>query len=87
VNGNGEFTAAHVVGDTAVFVPTALDLTFSFTLAGSNQTFTETDTAAKANQHGDLVTCHLDAAKNTFTSPEGTFSLSGDVTGFYTPAR
>jgi hypothetical protein len=87
VNGNGEFTPAHVIGSTAVFIPTAFDLTFSFTPAGSNQTFTDTDTSAKANQSGNLITCHLDAAKNTSTTPEGTFTLSGDVTGFLTPAR
>jgi hypothetical protein len=28
VNGNGEFTAAHVVGSTSVFVPSAFDTTF-----------------------------------------------------------
>jgi hypothetical protein len=86
VNGNGEFTPAHVIGSTAVFIPTAFDLTFSFTPTGGT-TMSETDTAAKNNQSGNLVTCHLDAAKNTFTGPEGTFSLSGDVTGFFTPAR
>jgi hypothetical protein len=51
------------------------------------QTFTETDTSAKSNQNGNLVTCHLDKAKNTFTGSEGTSSLSGDATGFFTPAR
>lgn len=86
VNGNGEFTPAHVIGSTAVFIPMALNLTFAFTPAGSNQTFTETDTAAKPNPHGNLVTCHLDKAKNTFTGPDGTSSLSGDVIGFFTPA-
>jgi hypothetical protein len=60
--------------------------TFSFTPAGSNQTFTDTDTSAKANQSRNLITCHLDAAKHTSTTPEGTFTLSGDVTGFLTPA-
>jgi hypothetical protein len=50
------------------------------------QMFTETDTSAKPNQNGNLVTCHLDKAKNTFTGPEGTSSLSSDATGF-TPAR
>jgi hypothetical protein len=30
---------------------------------------------------------NLDKAKNTFTGAEGTSSLSGDATGFFTPAR
>ena len=30
VNGNGAFTPAHVIGSTAVFVPTAFNLTLRF---------------------------------------------------------
>jgi hypothetical protein len=86
VNGNGEFTPAHVVGSTSVFIPTAFDLTFSFTPTGG-ATQSETDTSAKANQPRNAVTCELPAALNTFTTPEGTFTLSGTVTGFFTPAR
>jgi hypothetical protein len=86
VNGSGEFTPAHVVGSTAVFIPTAFDLTASFTPTGG-PTQSETDTSAKAHQPKNAVTCELPAALNTFTSPEGTFTLSGTVTGFFTPAR
>jgi hypothetical protein len=85
VNGNGEFTPAHVIGSTAVFIPTAFDLTFSFTPTGG-ATESETDTSAKAHQPTNAVTCDLPAALNTFTSPEGTFTISGTVTGFFTPA-
>src|SRR5215211_945571 len=31
VNGAGNFTPAHVVGSTAVFIPEVFDLTFTFT--------------------------------------------------------
>jgi hypothetical protein len=86
VNGNGEFTPAHVIGSTAVFIPTAFNLTFSFTPTGG-ETQSETDTSAKAHQPSNAVTCELPAALNTFTSPEGTFTISGTVTGFFTPAR
>lgn len=85
-NGNGEFTPAHVIGSTSVFVPTAFDLTFSFTPTGGT-TESDTDTSAKQNQSNGTVTCDIPAALNTFTSPEGTFSLSGTVTGFLTPAN
>jgi hypothetical protein len=85
VNGNGEFTAAHVVGDTSVFVPTAFDLTFSFTPTGGT-TESETDTSAKTHQPSNAVTCEIPAALNTFPTPEGTFTLSGHATGFFTPA-
>lgn len=85
VNGNGEFTPAHVIGSTAVFIPTAFDLTFSFTPTGG-ATESETDASAKAHQPSNAVTCDLPATLNTFTSPEGTFTISGTVTGFFTPA-
>jgi hypothetical protein len=86
VIGNGAFTPAHVIGSTAVFVPTAFNLTFSFTPTGGT-TESETDTGAKQNQAKGTVTCNIPAALNTFTSPEGTFTLSGTVTGFFTPAN
>src|SRR5215212_5113426 len=82
VNGNGEFTPAHVVGSTAVFIPEAFNVTFEFTLPGE-PTQSETDTSSKHNVHGDLVTCSFDV---TQTFPEGTFHLFGSATGFFTPA-
>jgi hypothetical protein len=83
VNGNGEFTPAHVVGSTAVFIPEAFDVTFEFTLPGE-PTQSETDTSSKPNVHGDLVSCSFDV---TQTFPEGgTVHLFGTVTGFFTPA-
>ena len=85
VNGSGEFTPAHVVGSTSMFIPTAFNLTFSFTPTGG-VTESETDTAAKAKQPKNPVTCVLPADLNTFTTPEGTFTLSGTATGFFTPA-
>jgi hypothetical protein len=86
VNGEGEFTPAHVIGSTAVFVPTAFDLTFSFTPTGG-ATVTEKNTSAKAHQPRNAVTCDLPAALNTVTTPDGTFTISGTVTGFFTPAH
>ena len=82
VNGNGEFTPAHVVGSTAMFIPEIFDVTFQFTPPGG-PTETETDTSSKHNVHGDLVTCGFDIAQ---TAPEGTFRLFGTATGFFTPA-
>ena len=82
VNGNGEFTPAHDLGSTSVFVPQAFDLTFEFTPTdGSPES--ETDTSAKHNVHGDLTTCTIDF---TQTFPDGSFHLFGTVTGFFTPA-
>jgi hypothetical protein len=82
VNGNGEFSPAHVVGSTAVFIPQAFDVTFEFTPTWG-PTQSERDTSSKHNVHGDLVTCSFDV---TQTFPEGTFHLFGSATGFFTPA-
>jgi hypothetical protein len=83
VNGNGTFTPAHVLGSTSVFVPQALNITTEFTPTGG-ATQTETNTAAKRNPHGQLVTCTFDV---TSSMPGGTFRIFGSATGFFTPAH
>jgi hypothetical protein len=87
VNGNGVFTPAHVIGSTSIFVPTAFDLTFTFTPSGGGAPEVDTETSAKAKQPKNAVTCQLPGVLNTFTSPEGTFTLDGTVTGFFTPSN
>ena len=87
VNGNGVFTPAHVIGSTSVFIPTAFDLTFTFTPSGGGVPEIDTETSAKAHQPSNAVTCDLPAALNTVTFPEGTVVVDGTVTGFFTPAR
>ena|SRR5918996_104544 len=82
LNGEGEFTPAHVVGSTAVFVPQAFDITFEFTPTGGT-TQTDRNTHSKRNVHGDLVTCSFDV---TQSFPEGTSRFFGTATGFFTPA-
>jgi hypothetical protein len=84
VNGNGEFTPAHLTGDsTSVFIPTAFDITSTFTPTGGS-TETETDTSAKAAPaNADTITCEIPF--QSFDSPFGTFTLEGSVTGFLTP--
>jgi hypothetical protein len=62
VNGNGEFTPAHVLGSTSVFISQAFNVTFEFTPTGG-PTETETDTSSKPNVHGDLVTCSFDVTQ------------------------
>jgi hypothetical protein len=82
VNGNGEFTPAHLIGSTSVFVPTSFDITFTFTPTGGS-TETETDTSAKAAPLQDTITCTIPF--QSFPSPFGTFTIEGTVTGFVTP--
>jgi hypothetical protein len=80
VNGAGNFTPAHVVGSTTVFVPEVFDLTFTLTPPGG-PTETEAFTPAKGNPKGD-VTCDINISE---TSPEGTFTAVGTISGFFTP--
>jgi hypothetical protein len=83
VNGNGEFTPAHVVGNTSVFIPTAFNITFSFTPTGGT-TMSETDTSAKAGPVKNTTTCTI-PLQTLFSGPEGTGTIQGTVTGFFTP--
>jgi hypothetical protein len=80
VIGGGDFTPAHVVGSTTVLIPEVFDITFTFTPPGG-PTETETFTAAKANPQGD-ITCNINVSE---TAPEGTFTVVGTVSGFFTP--
>ena len=83
VNGNGEFTPAHVIGSTSMFIPTAFNITFTFTPTDGS-TETETDMSAKAAPtKDDTITCSIPFQR--FTSPFGTFTIEGRVTGFFTP--
>jgi hypothetical protein len=81
-NGNGEFTPAHVLGSTSVFIPTAFDTTFTFTPIGQ-PTETDHDTSAKAAPIANTITCTIPF--QSFPSPFGTFTIEGSVTGFMTP--
>jgi hypothetical protein len=83
VNGNGEFTAAHVLGSTSVFIPTAFNITFTFTpIVGSPMS--ETDTSAKAAPIKNTITCTI-PVQTVFSGPQGSATIQGTVTGFFTP--
>ena len=82
VNGNGEFAPDHRVDSTSVFIPTAFDITFTFTPTGGS-TETEVDTSAKAAPIKNTITCTIPF--QSFPSPVGTFTIEGSVTGFFTP--
>ncbi|TML95518.1 MAG: hypothetical protein E6G03_08095 [Actinobacteria bacterium] len=82
VNGNGEFNAAHLLGSTSVFIPTAFNTTFTFTPVGG-PTMTNIDTSAKAAPITNTITCTIPF--QSFPSPVGTFTIEGTVTGFLTP--
>src|SRR6266540_2697879 len=83
VNGNGEFTPAHVLGSTSMFIPTAFDVTFTFTPTGGSP-MSETDTTSKAAPIKGTVTCTI-PLQTLFSGPEGSATIQGAVTGFFTP--
>jgi hypothetical protein len=84
VIGNGEFTPAHVLGSTSVFIPTAFNTTFTFTPSGGGSPDVETDTSAKAGTFANTVTCTI-PLQTLFSGPQGTATIQGTVTGFDTP--
>jgi hypothetical protein len=85
VNGQGEFTPAHDIASTSVFIPTAFNLTFTFTPTGGSPE-AETDTAAKAGPGKGTVICTM-PLQTLFAGPEGTATIQGTVTGFWTPKQ
>jgi len=86
VNGNGKFTPAHVVGSTKVFVPTALNLTFTF-MPTNGSPVVDTQNVRKAGPaKRGTVTCTI-PLQTLFSGPEGSATIQGSVTGFFTPAK
>ena len=83
VNGNGKFTPAHVIGSTSVFIPTAFDLTFTFTPTGGSPS-SNTDMSAKAGPFTNTVECSI-PSQMLFSGPQGTEWIEGSVWGFFTP--
>jgi hypothetical protein len=86
VNGNGRFTPAHVVGSTKVFIPTALNLTFTFTPTSGNPMVNTTNVQKASPTKRGTVTCTI-PLQTLFSSPQGSTTIQGSVTGFFTPAK
>jgi hypothetical protein len=84
VNGNGKFTPAHVVGSTKMFIPTALNLTFAFTPSGGTTTSSTQNIAKSSPTHRGTTTCTI-PLQTLQSGPQGTATIQGSVTGFYTP--
>jgi len=86
VNGNGKFTPAHVVDSTKMFIPTALNLTFTFTPTnGTPQTNTQNVHKASPTHRG-TVTCTI-PMQTLESGPQGTATIQGSATGFFTPVK
>jgi hypothetical protein len=83
VVGEGTFSPGHVVGSTSVFLPYSFDLTFTFTPEGGGDPEVETEQETKPAPGTDLVTCDINFSESV--PGEGTFTIVGTVTGFFTP--
>jgi len=83
INGNGTFSPAHVVDGTSVFIPTAFDITVTFTPTGGSP-MPDHNTAAKAGPIQNTTKCSI-PLQTLFSGPDGTATIQGNVTGFFTP--
>jgi hypothetical protein len=83
VNGNGRFTPAHDLASTSVFIPTAFDVTFTFTPTGGSPQVMH-NTATKRARIRNTTTCTI-PLQTIFSGPQGTTTIQGTVTGFWTP--
>jgi hypothetical protein len=83
VNGNGTFTPAHVLNSTSMFIPTAIHATFTFTPAGGSPVVNP-ENATKAAPIKGTVTCTI-PFQTLFAGPQGSATIQGSVTGFFTP--
>jgi hypothetical protein len=86
VNGNGTFTPAHVVGSTKMFIPTALNLTFTFTPVNGTPTSNTQNVHKTSPTHRGTVTCTI-PMQTLQSGPQGTATIQGSVTGFFTPVK
>ena len=86
VNGNGKFSPAHVVGSTKMFIPTALNLTFTFTPTnGTPQTDTQ-NVHKGSPAHRGTTSCTI-PMQTLESGPQGIATIQGSVTGFFTPVK
>jgi hypothetical protein len=77
------FTPAHVISSTSVFVPTAFDLTFTFTPSEGGVPIVNTSTAAKAAPIANTITCTIPLQTTFFAnSPQHQRSFAPLMTGF-----
>jgi hypothetical protein len=85
-SGNGAFTPAKIANGGGVLIPVAFSNQVSTFTDNDGNVFTEPEPDAShpapANKH--LMSCSFSVSGS---SPEGTFSFSGDVVAFMVPPR
>jgi hypothetical protein len=83
-NGNGIFSAEHDVASTATFVPTGLDTTITFTPADGDPPSVDHAIVDKNASNEDTIACTI-PLQPLFTNADGSATIVGSVTGFWTP--
>lgn len=81
MNGNGIFSPVHDANSTSVFVPTAFDVTLTFTPASGGTPIVDHAIVAKAAHVQGTVTCTIPLQ----TLLGGSMTIAGTLTGFWTP--
>ena len=97
INGNGEFTAAHIIGSNVNFVPVAFgEITGTAVPSGAPVFADPPVVKGKSGKDRDLRTCTFQTTSPVSPEqaeelglPAGTTAIQvvGTVTGFFTPAR
>ena len=83
-DGNGIFSPGHDLSSTSVLVPTRLDTTITFTPANGHPPSVDHAIVGKNSQIEETVTCAI-PLQTLFTSEDGSATIAGSVTGFWTP--
>ena len=84
MNGNGIFAPGHDLASTSVLIPTALDVTLTFTFAAGGPPAVDHAIVSKAAPIGDTVNCAI-PLQTLFSTPDVSATIAGTVTGFWTP--
>ena len=84
MNGNGIFSPAHDTGSTSVLIPTALNVTLTFTFATGGPPVVDHAIVGKEAPIENTVTCTIPLQKLS-TSADVSATIEGTLTGFWTP--
>jgi hypothetical protein len=83
-NGNGIFAPLHDLSSSSVFIPIALDVTLTFTPINGGQPSVDHAIVDKNTPIEDAVTCTI-PLQPLFSNPDGSMTIEGTLSGFWTP--
>jgi len=83
-NGNGIFAPLHDLNSSSVFTPAAFDVTLTFTPTDGGPPSVDHAIVGKNGPADDAVTCTI-PLQPLFSTPAGSMTIAGTVSGFRTP--